>query len=469
MTRTMRIEARVLGEMSPADIPLAKGVDIDAIKGDDPEPLEVVVEIPAGKSTRQWNYREESLQDIVNFVNENTLPGYLGHQKQENIDTEFATPVTHWVGAKFEQGKALFRGIVDKAAPDLKRWIKSGRVRQVSIFGMPKLLKAMGETEVVGYKPFSIDWTPLHRAGMPTKIVAVGELDSTFDVGGELDGSAEELSKAIVSALRAKNSENDYLIEKLYYGEKKVIYREYTGEGDGLYQVSFMVEEGDKITFGDKVEVKEVITYELVGELAGGGEPMDLKEMLAYIRNLLTEGKLKLEDLHGEIGVTKDQLIDAYGKDYKMGAELGVKLIKALGFNKDMVLEDSLKVAGEMAVVWDKLGFNENKPENPGEAVEEMVKATQDRVRQEREKLFGEMLDSKVTTKEAKSLVKKLIGDKIDELETEEQICGEIDAVLGDEDIKAIIGKAYVDKPAPKGEAGKETRNATRTRKASLL
>ncbi|MHC8516996.1 hypothetical protein [Sporosarcina sp. ITBMC105] len=171
------------GEMRVDDIPTAPSVNIDELKKGDSEPLEVVVEIPASKSKRGWNYTANSLRDIVNAVNSNTLNGFLGHQKPEDVSNQFLPPVTHWVGAKMVGEIAYFRGVVDAAAQDLKRWIKSGRIRQVSIFGMPKLQRTGKETNVVGYEPMSIDWTPLDRAGMNTRIVAMsGEM---WDLNGE--------------------------------------------------------------------------------------------------------------------------------------------------------------------------------------------------------------------------------------------------------------------------------------------
>lgn len=171
------------GEMKLADIPVAPGVDVEALKKGDDDPLEVVVEIPASKSKRGWNYTANSLKNIVDAVNTKTLNGFLGHQKPEDVSNQFLPPVTHWVGAKMVGEIAYFRGVVDAAAKDLKRWIKSGRIKQVSIFGMPKIQKVSGETHVVGYKPMSIDWTPLDRAGMNTRIVAMsGEM---WDLEGQ--------------------------------------------------------------------------------------------------------------------------------------------------------------------------------------------------------------------------------------------------------------------------------------------
>lgn len=177
------LPAAVSGEMRPDDVPTAPGVDMSALKAGDQDPLEVVVEIAPGKSKRGWNYKMPALEAIVRRVQEQTLNGFLGHQKADDVPTQFPAVVTHWVGAKMQNGKAYFRGVVDQAASDLKRWIRTGRVKQVSIFGYPKLRTAGGETEVIDYEALSIDWTPLDRAGMQTRIVAIGEIEGGKTMG----------------------------------------------------------------------------------------------------------------------------------------------------------------------------------------------------------------------------------------------------------------------------------------------
>lgn len=198
------VQAVISGEMRVEDVPLAPWADLQALKAGDPEPMEIVVEIPAGKSKRGWNYRPEALQKIVGEVMSQGLPGFLGHQKPEDVDHQFPTPVTHWVGALWKDGKAYFRGVVDKAAADLKRWIKAKTIRTVSIFGVPKLQQVGGETHVVDYKPLSIDWTPLGRAGMPTAVVAIGEMDEIVGGGGENPMSWKEIVAQLKQMLASK-------------------------------------------------------------------------------------------------------------------------------------------------------------------------------------------------------------------------------------------------------------------------
>ncbi|WP_374019010.1 hypothetical protein ABU162_04485 [Paenibacillus thiaminolyticus] len=213
-----RLFAGISGEMSVEDIPSAPGVDVEMIKKGDTDPLEVVVEVPVGKSKRGWNYTHKSLQDIVSAVNTRTLAGFKGHQRPEDVSNQFLDPVTHWIGAKMTEKAAYFRGIVDQGAADLKRFIRAGRIKQVSIFGRPLLKNVSGETQVVGYDPLSIDWTPLDRMGMPTRIVAAsGEMwDLDGEGPGEMKGDDEQVEWAqVIAEVKKKHGMKGFTIGTL--------------------------------------------------------------------------------------------------------------------------------------------------------------------------------------------------------------------------------------------------------------
>ncbi|NWL89575.1 hypothetical protein DMN77_18670 [Paenibacillus sp. 79R4] len=217
-----RLFAGIAGEMSVEDIPLAPGVDINVLKQGDNDPLEVVVEVPVGKSKRGWNYTHKALKDIVDAVNTRTLAGFKGHQKPEDVSNQFIDPATHWIGAKMTDTAAYFRGVVDKKEEDLKRWIKGKRIKQVSIYGRPALKNVSGETQVVGYDPLSIDWTPLDRMGMPTRIVAAsGEMWDLDGTGpeGEMKGDDEQVEWAQVIAELKKRYENKTITVGMLAGE----------------------------------------------------------------------------------------------------------------------------------------------------------------------------------------------------------------------------------------------------------
>lgn len=203
--------------IKPSDIPLAAGVDVEKLRAADDDPLEVVVEIPATKSKRGWNYTKESLKDIVDYTKANTLNGFLGHQKAEDVSTQFVPPVTHWIGAEMREDKAYFRGMIDAAAKDLKRWVRTGRIQEVSIFGYPKLKKASsGEMDVVGYDPLSIDWTPLHRPGMPTSIIGM-EMDdkNKGKEGGNDNMTFEELMSKLKELIKDGKASKEGIAKSL--------------------------------------------------------------------------------------------------------------------------------------------------------------------------------------------------------------------------------------------------------------
>lgn len=325
------LPASISGEMKPQDIPPAPGVDIEAIKAGDEDPLEVVVEVPAGKSTRGWDYTPESLQAIVNHVNADTLSGFLGHQKPEDVGNKFDAPVTHWIGARMVGTRAYFRGIVDAAAKDLKRWIRSGRIKQVSIFGLPKLQTVAGETKVIDYKPLSIDWTPLDRSGMPTRIVAMGEME----------------------------------------------------------------------------------------DMNEGGNNMDWKELLAQLKAKISAGEATLQDV-----------LAGLDPDTVAKLELLTKVKAALDVTDDKEL---LAVAEKAAKA-----LADSQQQALNKEVQEVV----------REKVAGEM---------AQAFVLKMVTPKAGQ--TKETIAGEIDGLLADDQVKAMISRLHVGMPTFVGGSAKDNRN----------
>lgn len=309
----MMITASVSGEMKPDDIPPAPGVDVEALKEGDDAPLEVVVEIPAGKSTRGWNYRPSSLQAIVDHVNRHTLSGFLGHQKPDEVANRFEDPVTHWIGAKMVGETAYFRGIVDAAAKNLKRWIRTKRIKQVSIFGYPQLQTAAGETDVIGYQPLSIDWTPLDRSGMPTRIVAMGEMDEPNEGGLDTmdwkellaqiqtqiqagDVTLQEVTAALDPEGNKKASDALELIEKI----KDTL--SLSADADVLAAIEEVQKAANEAKKADqRSQVDEVVKEKVSGEMAQAlilkmvsAKPGSTREMIVgEIDSLLADSTVK--------------------------------------------------------------------------------------------------------------------------------------------------------------------------------
>lgn len=456
-------QATVASEMSVEDVPLAPWANLSELTKGDTDPLPVVVAVPTGKSKRGWNYQAQALQDIVNEVMAEGLPGFRGHQKPENIDSEFPEPATHWVGAKFDQealvkdkagnvigkGVAYFRGVVDKAQADLKRWLRAKVIRQVSIYGIPKLQKVKGETHVVGYKPLSIDWTPLNRSGMPTKIVAMGEID----VIGEF--AHEELRTLLREAVIKKlgiNSDKDALWVANVWDDHVVV--EHRSNGiTKYYDFPYSVLDGE-ITLGEKKEVVPKQIYEPVGEMNNGGgqTQMTWKEYVSKIKAMLQSGEVTVQQICGEMGWTAEQLARILDPDWvnKVTGEMSTmeEIRKTVTGDKpaEVIVKtfetlDKVKAAlgaiGEMDVV---------------EAATEAAKAVAEQKKAGFTAVVDGVIKEKVAGEMAQALVKKML--QVPEDATKEQIAGEIDKLLADETIKAAIGVMHIDSPPPVGNIG---------------
>jgi hypothetical protein len=442
----------VISQIKPGDIPLAQGVDIDSIKAMDSDPLEVVVEIPATKSKRGWNYKTQSLKDIVDYTNQNTLNGFLGHQKAENVSTEFVPPVTHWVGAEMKGDKAYFRGVVDADATNLKRWIRTGRIKEVSIFGYPKLKKgANGEMDVVGYNPLSIDWTPLHRPGMPTKIVSMEMEELNEEVGGEqLDGTFENLKDDLREAAKVyfnANGNGSYVwVRSVRYDDSTAIV-EYEQQNlpNKLYSIPFTID-NNQVVLGDKTEVAEKRIYEPVtsGEMnQGGNETMNFAETIKNLKGLLQTGEVTYAQVLGEIGITTDKIAGEM-EEVKAAVEAQETLTK---------VKEALNVSGEMDVV---------------EVARKANEAVENSKKDEFDKTIDELINKKVAGEMAQGIVKKML--KVEECATKEVISGEIDTILADDFVKNFISSNHVDIPAGTGTPsnGDRTTSTLKIKRASI-
>lgn len=434
--------------ISPSEIPLANGIDIDALKQADNDPLEVVVEIPAGKSKRGWNYTSKSLKDIVDYTIENTLNGFLGHQKPEDVSTEFVPPATHWIGAEMRGNKAYFRGLIDADASNLKRWIRTKRIQEVSIFGFPDLKKnnSTGEIEVVGYEPLSIDWTPLHRPGMPTKIVGM-EMEQLS--GEQLDGTFEKLRQDLREAAKQYfnvNGNGDYVwVKSIRYDTSSCIVEyEQQNKPTKLYSIPFTIE-NNEVKLGEKTEVVEKRVYEPAepaGEMNKGGNIMDFKELISNINGLLQTGKVTYNQVLGEMAITPEKLAGEM-EEIKTAVEAKNTL--------DQVKE-ALGVTGEMDVV---------------EVAKAGKKAIDESTKESLTNTIDKVVGEKVTGEMAQGLVKKML--KVDEGATEEVIAGEIDKILADDLMKKVLSDTHVDQGTGIGSSSSSTTSGSlRTKRAHI-
>lgn len=433
----------LLTNITPGDIPLAANIDIEELKATDNDPLEVVVEIPAGKSKRGWNYTTKSLKDIVDYTMANTLGGFLGHQKAEDVSNQFLPPVTHWIGAEMRGNNAYFRGMIDAAAVDLKRWIRTKRIQEVSIFGYPDLEqnRSTGEMDVVGYEPLSIDWTPLHRPGMPTRIIGM-EMDGA--AGEQLDGTFEKLKEDLRIAAKENFSvgDNDYLwIRSIRYDDSTfIVEHEQQNEPTKLYNVAFTVS-NNEIVIGEKTEVVEKRIYEPAGEMDKGGNNMTFEEMMENLKNQITNGKITYGQVLGEMGITPTN-VAAEMEEVKVAVEAKDTLDK---------VSEALGISGEMDIV---------------EVAKEGKKAMDDSRKEGFEKTLNKVIEEKVSGEMAQGLVRKML--QVEEGAKEETIAGEIDKILADDFMKKVLSENYIDQGTGSGTNTNTETTGLTTRRAQI-
>lgn len=440
-SKFIALTARISGEMSVEDIPVAGWADTDALKKGDDDPLEVVMAVPAGKSTRGWNYTPQALNSIVGEVNSVGLPGFLGHQKAENVATEFPQPVTHWIGAKMKDGVAYFRGLIDKSAPDLKRWVRGKAVSQVSIYGYPQLQQnAMtGETDVTDYKGLSIDWTPLNRAGMPTSVAALsGEMDS---VTAPADTSHEELREALRNAAYEKLGATG----RTYVGVSSVYDDYFVANKDDMennktryYKISYSkAPDSGSIILGEPVEVMRKESWEPVTSGEMGGTKMN-----KALKDLLDAGTITQDDIKaacGEMDSTGEKPPEQ--KEPPKPASLGG------------VIESTQRSAFEMAC-GEMFGGKSGT-----DLIAAIKQAAQLAKAQGVEARIDKTVKAKVSGEMAQNLVKKML--RVPDDATEEQIAGEIDSVLADDTVKAFLAQSHIDTVPPASQGGNGCNDAS--------
>lgn len=212
---------RIRGEISAAEqldkLPISQEARESARKlmAGDNDPCLVAVEIEEGEGNAGY-YTADAIAALVREVNARLPMGYLGHQRTEDLPYEFPDPVTHWLGAELitRDGKAVARiyGLIDPSAPELKRWVRADRIRNVSIFGTP-IYESASSNRVVDYELLSIDWTPRDRAGMTTRVVWATEMKREKEVHSDV--TLSEAIQHVKSALSRKETTAAHVLGEL--------------------------------------------------------------------------------------------------------------------------------------------------------------------------------------------------------------------------------------------------------------
>lgn len=379
---SLNVETKKATQEDINNIPVCKVFNYEDLIKDNEDKIEVIAEIPVSTSKRDWDYTEQALKDVVKDVNDGKVVGFKGHQKPENISTEFPDVKTIWLGAVYDDSKkvARIRGLQNNHDKELNYLVKNGIINTVSIFGKPKLVKEKGRTKVTGYETMSIDWTPRNRAGMPTVVkVASGEMEVFNDtLTGELDGSFEETNQALNVALRN------------YFGitDENNIYA-YTRKTYPTYAIV-------NLDSNNKVSLQKV-NYEEKDDTI----------------NITSSEEVKLVESY--VSVSGEQ------EENKGGNEMAEE-------NKNVLPEDYKKIIGEMSA--DDL----NKILTSYNTLQE----------QETQRLHGEMVKKCLTTKIENEKVRNLVESLATfNGNTEDLINGEIDTLLEKEVVKALLNTEH--------------------------
>jgi hypothetical protein len=190
-----------LASVRPESIPLGQAVSqaqFEELTRGDASPTQVVIRIGPGQSGgHHWHYTPSALRQLVEVVNSRSLPGYLGHGHAALPSSEWHDPLLHWVGARWDGSAALVRGVIDHSharADDLKRWLRSGRLKAPSILTIPVVREYAGAQFVESLEHvLSIDMAGLGREGMRSaSVIYSGEtLDRGDDDVNESDAYRE--------------------------------------------------------------------------------------------------------------------------------------------------------------------------------------------------------------------------------------------------------------------------------------
>jgi len=199
---------------------------------------------------------------------------------------------------------------------------------------------------------------------------------------------------------------------------------------------------------------------------------MNWKELVAQLKALLASGEITRAQVIGEMGWKAKEIV----------GEIDASWLKEITGTDETLnkVKETLKVTGEMDVV--KVADENAKDaytlkkvmETLGvtgemdvvKVAEEAAKAVTEGRKTKHDAMVNEVLASKVTGEMAQGLVKRML--QVQEGATKEQIAGEIDKLMGDETIKAVIGKFYVDKPLTTGVTGSQQPTGLRVKRQAI-
>jgi len=153
------------------DVPVAEGVDLEALRQRDPDAMFVTLPIAeiGAISANGLLYDEPLVDSIAEQINKNRPGGIFGHLKEDERNTSFPLPAGLWVGA-LRVGQTLWAksyippGAAKEYVANLK--VVGGQIA-TSIYGKGKSEKVReGVRRLLNFKLESLDFAPPSRAAL---------------------------------------------------------------------------------------------------------------------------------------------------------------------------------------------------------------------------------------------------------------------------------------------------------------
>jgi len=155
------------------DVPTAAGVDMDALRADDPDPLFVTLPVvpQIGMTSRNGLLYDETLTNsIVQQINAKRPEAIFGHLKDEERSTSYPEPAAHWIGATVADGKAWAKAYVPPgpSRDRVKRLKATGGQIATSIYGKGayEATATKGVRRLADFDLESLDFAPPARAAL---------------------------------------------------------------------------------------------------------------------------------------------------------------------------------------------------------------------------------------------------------------------------------------------------------------
>ena len=219
MSKIRSTNSAVIAEMSSTfaegkiDVPLAKGVDIEALTEGDNNPVFVTIDALADTisgNKRRWT--TEELHRVAKQVMESKPDAYQGHLKQEDRSSKAPDSKTLWLGAKVASHKGknrlFIKGYILPKESKFRDYIKRakavGKRLAVSVYGsaVEKWNENIGAFDISNFKLESIDWARPGSEGVPNSgyLTVTSEMD-----GGEEMDKSEAIKTSTISEIREYN------------------------------------------------------------------------------------------------------------------------------------------------------------------------------------------------------------------------------------------------------------------------